>query len=87
MRSGCARRRSTVILMVGWLGRLERETLDIRAICPSGSKARTGHSQSIAGREAAVGHLSKTACVHTLSVMLYRWGGSGAIGFRKFDVE
>jgi hypothetical protein len=58
---------------VGWLGGFERETLDVCAICPSGSEARAGYAQSIAGREVVVGHLSKTACVHTQCVMLYRW--------------
>ncbi len=40
-------------MRVGWLCWLERETLDV-AICSSGSKARTRHTQSIAGREVVV---------------------------------
>lgn len=75
VRPGGARCRCTVVLGVGLLGWFEAEALEIRGICSSGSKARTGHSQSITGREVIVGHLSKTACVHTRSAMLYRWGG------------
>jgi hypothetical protein len=74
VRPGGARGRSTIVLGVGLLGGFEVEALDW-GICSSGSKARTGHSQSITGREVVVGHLSKTACVHTRSVMLYRWVG------------
>jgi len=75
VRPGGARCRSTIVLGVGWLGWLEGEAFESRCICPSGSKARAGHSQSITGWEVVVGHLSKTACVHTRSVMLYRWVG------------
>lgn len=76
VRSGGARRRSTVILWIGRLGGFEGEALDVRSVGPSGSKARAGHAQTIAGREVAVRHLSKTACVHTQGLMLYRWKDS-----------
>jgi hypothetical protein len=72
VRSRGARGWSPVIQRVGWLGGLERETLDVRAVCPSRSKAGAGQAQSVAGREVVVGHMSKTACVHTHGVMLYR---------------
>jgi hypothetical protein len=85
---------STVVLRVGLLGGFEVEALQVRSISTSGSKARTGQSQSITGWEIVVGHLSKTACVHTRSVMFYRWvgwsediDGIEEIDGREVDVE
>ena len=92
MRPGGARSRCTVVLRVGWLGWLEGEALESWSVGPPGSKARTGQTQSITGWEVVVGHLSKTACVHTQSVMRtgrwVRWSECvGVIDYREVDVE
>jgi hypothetical protein len=71
-------------LRVGLLGGFEVEALEVRGICSSGGKARTGQAQSITGWEVVVGHLSKTACVHTRKCDVVQMGWLADQG--RFDV-